>query len=108
MKSLLSDELRAKKGCLSLPSTASVAVLCLVGSIIITIFLGGINTLFASSSSKMPGMMHQHMGMQNTTNQMPGMMVIISVEASPFFEFIRASSCILTALPLAGHRSREP
>jgi len=82
------------KGCLSLPSTTSVTVLCVVSSIIITIFLGGINTLFASSSSQMPGMMGQHMGMQNMsammgeqmgmmgqhmgmqnmTNQMPGMM----------------------------------
>jgi hypothetical protein len=40
----------------------------------ITIFLGGINALFASSSSQMQGMMGQHMGMQNMTNQMPGMM----------------------------------
>jgi hypothetical protein len=83
-----------RKGAYLLPSTASVAVLCVVGSIIITIFLGGINTLFASSSSQMPGMMGQHMDMenmstmmeeqmgmvgqhmdmQNMTNQMPGMM----------------------------------
>jgi hypothetical protein len=36
------------------------------------IFLGGVKPLFASSL-QMPGMMGQHMGMQNTTNQMPGM-----------------------------------
>jgi hypothetical protein len=57
------------KGCLSLPST-SVAVLCVVGSIIITIFLGGINPLFASSSSQMPGIMGNNMGMQNMTTMM--------------------------------------
>jgi hypothetical protein len=47
-----------------------------VGSIIITIIiilLGGINPLFASSSLHMPGMVGQHMGMQNMANQMPGM-----------------------------------
>jgi hypothetical protein len=62
--------------CLSLPSTASVTVLRVVGSI----FLGAINTLFGPSSSQMPGMMGQdvgidrmmalmakHMGMKNIT-----------------------------------------
>jgi hypothetical protein len=64
-----------KKGWLALSSTASVAVLSVGGSIIITIILlGGVNLLFASSSFQMAGMMGQHMGMQNMTNQMPGMM----------------------------------
>ena len=55
---------RKKKRWRSLSSTASAAVLCVVGSIMITIiFLGGIKPLFASSSLQMPGMMGQHMGM---------------------------------------------
>jgi hypothetical protein len=49
--------------------TALVAVLYVGGSIIMTIILlGGVNPLFASSSLQMPGMMGQHMGMQNMTN----------------------------------------
>jgi plastocyanin len=64
------DELRTKKGCSSLPSTALVTILCVVGSIIITIFLVGIDTIFASYSSQMQGMMGQHMGMQNMSTMM--------------------------------------
>jgi len=54
----------------ALPSMVSVTILCVVGSIITTIFLGGINTLFASSSSQMPGMMGKNMGMQNMSTMM--------------------------------------
>ena len=73
--------MRTKKGRLSLPSTASV--LCVASSIIITIFVAGINPLLASSSSQMPGMMGKNIGMENMTammgqnmgmQNMPGMM----------------------------------
>ena len=61
-----------KKGWLALSSTASVAVLSVGGSIIITIILlGGVNLLFASSSFQMPGMMAKNMtGMQNMMTMM--------------------------------------
>ena len=77
-----------KRVWLALSSTASVAVLSVGGSIIITIILlGGVHPLFASSSFQMAGMMGKNMGMQNMstimgknmgmqnmTNQMAGMM----------------------------------
>ncbi len=66
-----------KKGWLALSSTASVAVLSVGGSIIITIILlGGVNLLFASSSFQMPGMMAKNMtGMQNMMTMMAKQMM---------------------------------